>query len=144
MTDAGVQASLTGALLRLAEPLPEDGAITLDDLIAGLGTRAFGATLFALALPCCIPFLYGVPQIVALPMAALAGQMTLGRPPPRGARARGPAPPTPRRVKPVGPPPPGAAGAGGPAHHPSERVQAGRAMGPALARPIRALGATAF
>ena len=35
--------------------------------------------LFLLALPCCIPFLYGVPQVVALPMLALALQMVIGR-----------------------------------------------------------------
>ena len=44
-----------------------------------LDERAFGAMLFILSLPCAIPFLWGVPQIVALPMIALAAQMVWGR-----------------------------------------------------------------
>ena len=34
--------------------------------------------LIVLALPVSIPFLYGIPQIVSVPMMALAGQMVLG------------------------------------------------------------------
>ena len=34
--------------------------------------------MLLLALPCCLPFVYGLPQIVALPMLLLAGQMALG------------------------------------------------------------------
>ena len=52
---------------------------TLRQIMDRLDERAFGAALFMLALPCCIPFLYIVPQIVALPMMALAAQMALGR-----------------------------------------------------------------
>ncbi len=52
---------------------------TLRQIMDRLDERAFGAMLFVLALPCCIPFLYIVPQIVALPMMALAVQMALGR-----------------------------------------------------------------
>jgi len=54
----------------------------LGDLIDRLDERAFGLMLLLLALPCCLPFVYLLPQIVALPMLALAGQMAAGRPHP--------------------------------------------------------------
>lgn len=55
------------------------GTVTLDWIMAQLHERAFGLFLLVLALPCCIPFLYGVPQIVALPLMFIAGQILLGR-----------------------------------------------------------------
>ena len=70
--------SILTALDRLSESAPEEG-LTLREIFDALDERAFGAILFALALPCCIPFLYGVPQVVALPMAAIAVQMVMGR-----------------------------------------------------------------
>ena len=51
----------------------------LGDIVDRLDERAFGLILLLLALPCCLPFVYLLPQIVALPMLALAGQMALGR-----------------------------------------------------------------
>lgn len=74
----GERASLVAVIEALAAEAPADG-LTLGEINARLGERAFGALLFALALPCCIPFLYLVPQIVSLPMAALAAQMAAGR-----------------------------------------------------------------
>lgn len=62
----------------MAEEAGEEG-FTLKEIMDRLDERAFGAVLFMLALPCCIPFLYIVPQIVSLPMMALAAQMALGR-----------------------------------------------------------------
>ena len=38
-----------------------------------------GVLLLVLALPCCLPFVYLLPQIVSLPMLFLAGQMAMGR-----------------------------------------------------------------
>ena len=70
--------SILTALDRLSDSAPEEG-LTLREIFDALDERAFGAILFALALPCCIPFLYAVPQIVSLPMAAIAFQMVLGR-----------------------------------------------------------------
>lgn len=70
--------SLIEAIEKLAEEAPQEG-ISLKELTHALGDQAFGAALFILALPCCIPFLYGVPQIVSLPMAAIAAQMVMGR-----------------------------------------------------------------
>lgn len=64
-----------------AENKTEEGEeqITLKALITALDERAFGFGILILALPCAIPFLYGVPQIVALPMLALAAQLAVGR-----------------------------------------------------------------
>ena len=50
----------------------------LGDLLSRLDERAFGFLLLLFALPCCIPLLWGIPQIVALPMLALAAQMAAG------------------------------------------------------------------
>lgn len=50
----------------------------LGDVVDQLDERAFGFLLLLLALPCCLPFVYVLPQIVALPMLALAGQLAMG------------------------------------------------------------------
>lgn len=70
--------TLLQTIENLAESAPEKG-YSLREIIDRLDESAFGAGLFLLALPCCIPFLYGVPQVVSLPMMALAGQMAMGR-----------------------------------------------------------------
>ncbi|MBL4537372.1 MAG: exopolysaccharide biosynthesis protein [Oceanicaulis sp.] len=70
--------SLTAELARIAHASPEEG-LSLGAFSDALGERVFGALLFALAIPVCMPFLYGVPQIVALPMMAIAVQMAGGR-----------------------------------------------------------------
>lgn len=69
---------LTEVLANIAASAPEDG-LTLGAFSDALGERVFGALLFALAIPVCMPFLYGIPQIVALPMMAIAVQMAAGR-----------------------------------------------------------------
>lgn len=61
------------------EPDAGDARARLGDVIDQLDERAFGFLLLLLALPCCLPFVYVLPQIVALPMLALAGQMAGGR-----------------------------------------------------------------
>lgn len=53
--------------------------ITLGELFDALQARAFGILILVLALPCCVPFVYVIPQVVALPMLLLAGQMAAGR-----------------------------------------------------------------
>jgi hypothetical protein len=50
----------------------------MDWIMAQLHERAFGLFLLVLALPCCIPFLYGVPQVVALPLMFISAQMLIG------------------------------------------------------------------
>ena len=62
----------------MADDAPEEG-LSLYAIFDRLDERAFGASLFILALPCAIPFLWGIPQIVALPMLALGLQMLAGR-----------------------------------------------------------------
>ncbi|MCI5048515.1 MAG: exopolysaccharide biosynthesis protein [Aquisalinus sp.] len=58
----------------------EDGPkASLGALVEALDERAYGMMLLLLALPCCLPFVYLLPQIVALPMLALAAQMALGK-----------------------------------------------------------------
>lgn len=62
--------------------LAEDAAtdtVTLDWILTQLHERAFGLFLLILALPCCIPFLYGIPQIMALPLMFVSAQILLGR-----------------------------------------------------------------
>ncbi len=78
-----VTALLSNVLERVSlDGSSEDKAqetITLSRLITILEERAFGLGILILALPCCIPFLWGIPQIVALPMLALAAQLAAGR-----------------------------------------------------------------
>ncbi len=70
--------TLIETLEALSEAAPEEG-LSLGAIRDGLHQSAFGAMLIVLALPVSIPFLYGIPQIVSVPMIALAGQMVLGR-----------------------------------------------------------------
>lgn len=70
--------TLLQTLEAMAARAPEEG-YSLREIFDQLDESAFGAGLFLLALPCCIPFLYGVPQVVSLPMMALAAQMVMGR-----------------------------------------------------------------
>ncbi len=53
--------------------------VSLQWIFENLHERAFGFFLLILALPCCIPFLYGIPQVVALPLMFVSAQILLGR-----------------------------------------------------------------
>ncbi len=66
---------------RLAQIIADaDGeTITLGALLGELKERAFGVFILVLALPCCIPFLYVIPQIVAVPLLFVTGQLVVGR-----------------------------------------------------------------
>lgn len=94
-TDQSSQAS-RGALAKIEEILtrhqgssnpenetPGDSGrgtmITLGALSDLMEERAFGLLLLVLALPCCLPFVYLLPQLVALPMVVLVVQMASGR-----------------------------------------------------------------
>ncbi|KMW57421.1 exopolysaccharide synthesis protein ExoD-related protein [Candidatus Rhodobacter oscarellae] len=70
--------AISARLRQLAEEVEGDAA-SLDWILAQLHERAFGLFLLVLALPCCIPFLYGVPQIVSLPLMFVAMQILIGR-----------------------------------------------------------------
>ncbi|KJS25665.1 MAG: polysaccharide synthesis protein exod [Hyphomonadaceae bacterium BRH_c29] len=76
--EAGNERTLLQTVEGMAAGAPEEG-YSLREIFDQLDESAFGAGLFLLALPCCIPFLYGVPQVVALPMMALAVQMAMGK-----------------------------------------------------------------
>lgn len=78
MITAPADRTLLETIETLADRAPPEGH-TLGEIFDHLDESAFGAGLFLLALPCCIPFLYGVPQVVAVPMMALALQMLAGR-----------------------------------------------------------------
>ncbi|MFK7874182.1 MAG: exopolysaccharide biosynthesis protein [Paracoccaceae bacterium] len=54
-------------------------SVSLNWVLEQLNERAFGLFLLILALPCCIPFLYGLPQVVSLPLMFVAAQILLGR-----------------------------------------------------------------
>lgn len=82
--------SASDVLARVAEETPGE-RIPLGDLIDALGERTFGLVMLVLALPCAIPFLYGVPQVVSIPMLFVAAQLVIGRRAlwlPQGLRAR--------------------------------------------------------
>ncbi|MEM9670172.1 MAG: exopolysaccharide biosynthesis protein [Pseudomonadota bacterium] len=72
------QRTLIETLEDIGESAPEDG-LSLGNLRDRLDQSAFGAMLVALSMPVSVPFLYGVPQVVAVPMLALAAQMVIGR-----------------------------------------------------------------
>ena len=56
-----------------------DDSVAIAWIMDQLHERAFGLFLLILALPCCIPFLYGVPQVVALPLMFVSAQILIGR-----------------------------------------------------------------
>jgi hypothetical protein len=79
MTAAPTEAlAISERLTTLALDVEGDAA-SMDWILAQLHERAFGLFLLVLALPCCIPFLYGVPQVVALPLMFISAQMLIGR-----------------------------------------------------------------
>lgn len=53
--------------------------VSLQWIFETLHERAFGFFLLILALPCCIPFLYGIPQVVSLPLMFVSAQIVAGR-----------------------------------------------------------------
>ena len=75
----GTTALLDDVLSGIIAERGNDATITLGDLIDALKTRAYGVIMLLMALPCCLPFVYILPQIVAFPMLFLAWQMASGR-----------------------------------------------------------------
>jgi hypothetical protein len=67
--------SLVASLAAVSGP---DG-LTIGQIRDRLDERAFGLMILILAIPCLVPALYGVPQIVGVPILLLAGQMLAGR-----------------------------------------------------------------
>jgi hypothetical protein len=62
----------------LAERAGAEG-LTIREIRDRLDERAYGLMILILAVPCLVPAVQGVPQVVALPMILLAGQMMFGR-----------------------------------------------------------------
>lgn len=70
--------AISARLDRLAADA-QGAQVSLAWVLGQLHERAFGLFLLILALPCCIPFLYGIPQVVALPLMFMALQIVAGR-----------------------------------------------------------------
>ncbi|TNE36562.1 MAG: exopolysaccharide biosynthesis protein [Alphaproteobacteria bacterium] len=70
--------STTDLLRRIAEACDSE-TLTVGALVDQLSGRGFGVVQLVLALPVCIPFLYGIPQAVAVPMMFVALQIATGR-----------------------------------------------------------------
>lgn len=75
---AAEELSISDRLDRLSEDIEGD-ATSLGWILSQLHERAFGLFLLVLALPCCIPFLYGIPQVVSLPLMFVSAQILFGR-----------------------------------------------------------------
>ncbi|RZJ84834.1 MAG: exopolysaccharide biosynthesis protein, partial [Brevundimonas sp.] len=65
-------------LRRLADDEGEAG-LTLGEIRDRLDERAYGLLILLLSLPCLVPGLYGVPQVVGLVIIMIAAQLLIGR-----------------------------------------------------------------
>ena len=79
MTTAHLQDRAISARLEDLANDAQGAPVTLEWIMGQLHERAFGLFLLILALPCCIPFLYGLPQVVALPLMFVSAQILMGR-----------------------------------------------------------------
>jgi hypothetical protein len=79
MTAHATEALTTSQRLGQLVDDAEGEDIPLRWILAELHERAFGLFLLVGALPCSIPFLYVLPQIVALPLLFVSGQLMIGR-----------------------------------------------------------------
>ena len=78
----GKQDDVSHNVTRLLRRLADDGGdagLTLYEIRDRLDERAYGLLILLLAIPCLVPGLYGVPQVVGLIVILLAGQMLVGR-----------------------------------------------------------------
>lgn len=73
-----VSHNVTRLLRRLADD-GGDAGLTLHQIRDRLDERAYGLLILLLSIPCLVPSLYGVPQVVGLIVILLAGQMLVGR-----------------------------------------------------------------
>jgi len=53
--------------------------MSVGEVLDALSDRAFGMAMLILALPVCLPFVYGIPQVLSIPMLLIALQMAAGR-----------------------------------------------------------------
>jgi hypothetical protein len=68
----------TRLLRRLADDGGDEG-LTLAEILDRLDERAYGLLILLLSIPCLVPGLYGVPQVVGLAILILATQLMIGR-----------------------------------------------------------------
>ncbi len=73
-----VSHNVTRLLRRLADD-GGDAGLTVYEIRDRLDERAYGLLILLLSIPCLVPGLYGVPQVVGLIVILLAGQMLVGR-----------------------------------------------------------------
>ncbi|KQS57203.1 exopolysaccharide biosynthesis protein exod [Brevundimonas sp. Leaf363] len=69
-------------VVRLLRRLADDGGeagLTLGEIRDRLDERAYGLLILLLSLPCLVPGLYGVPQVVGLVIIMIAAQLLIGR-----------------------------------------------------------------
>jgi hypothetical protein len=52
--------------------------LTLGEIRDRLDERGFGLLILILSIPCLVPALYGVPQVIGVPIILLAGQLLVG------------------------------------------------------------------
>ena len=62
----------------LTEASGPDG-LTIREIRDHLDERAFGLLILILTIPCLVPALYGVPQVLGVPIILLAAQVLVGR-----------------------------------------------------------------
>ena len=75
----GTTALLDDVLSQLQAQHGSDAKISIGELVDALKARAYGVILLLMALPCCLPFIYILPQIMAFPMLFLTWQLASGR-----------------------------------------------------------------
>lgn len=73
-----VSHNVTRLLRRLADDGGEAG-LTLGEIRDRLDERAYGLLILLLSIPCLVPGLYGVPQVVGVIIIVVAAQLLVGR-----------------------------------------------------------------
>lgn len=73
--------SISDVLRALAEhqPVSVDGKISLDEIVAAFGNRAFGILYLLFGLPNCFPMPPGIPILCGIVVAVVSIQMMMGR-----------------------------------------------------------------
>lgn len=82
MTATDAHTDDTGlGFIALTRDLATAGAgdgLTLGEIRDRLDERGFGLLILILSIPCLVPALYGVPQVIGVPIILLAGQLLIG------------------------------------------------------------------
>jgi len=66
------------SLTRQLATAGEGEGLTLGEIRDRLDERGFGLLILILSIPCLVPALYGVPQVIGVPIILLAGQLLVG------------------------------------------------------------------